>query len=100
MTPITKLIDKEIIEALHKPGCERVMEFYIVGPVQKAAIMSFADSIETVINARWKKLLAELTPSDHELLQKALDALFYHTQQTRPIHSTNLIMEEISERLK
>jgi len=81
----------------------------------------FARAIELEVNARWEKLLAEQepcetetnlrsviaemeavepVPDDHELFQKALDALFYHTQQTRPIHSTNLIMEEISERLK
>jgi hypothetical protein len=40
------LTDEQIIDALHEDGCERIENFYVVGPVQKAAVFSFARAIE------------------------------------------------------
>lgn len=36
----------------------------------------------------------------HELLQQALDALEYHTAQTRPIHNTELAIETLRAELE
>ena len=40
------LTDDQIIDAMHEDGCERIENFYVVGPVQKAAVFSFARAIE------------------------------------------------------
>ena len=34
-----------------------------------------------------------------ELLERAIDALQYHTQQTRPIHNTELMVDALREAL-
>ena len=41
----TPLTDEQIILAMCKDGCERIESFYHVGPVQKAAVWSFAQAI-------------------------------------------------------
>lgn len=40
------LTDEQIVNAMCEDGCERIESFYHVGPVQKAAVWSFARAIE------------------------------------------------------
>jgi hypothetical protein len=46
------LTDEQIINAMHEDGCERIENFYVVGPVQKAAVFSFARAIEAKVKGK------------------------------------------------
>ena len=43
--PLTK---EQIVNAMCEDGCERIESFYHVGPVQKAAVWSFAQAIHNI----------------------------------------------------
>ena len=51
--------DDQIINAMHEDGCERIENFYVVGPVQKAAVFSFAQAIIAARDKQWEELLGE-----------------------------------------
>ena len=42
------LTEEQIINAMCEDGCERIESFYVVGPVQKAAVWSFAQAIHNI----------------------------------------------------
>ena len=48
-TPRKPLTDDHVINAMCEDGCERIQCFYFAGPVQKAAVWSFARAIESAL---------------------------------------------------
>jgi len=55
--PVQKsaLTDEQIVYAMYDAGCERIEDFYGVGPVQRAAVMSFARAIEQALETNKRK---------------------------------------------
>ena len=50
--PWVGFTDEQIINAMCEDGCERIESFYCVGPVQKAAVWSFARAIEAKLREK------------------------------------------------
>lgn len=44
----------ETAVALQTPGCERLLDFYQVGPVQRASVEQFADALAARIAATYR----------------------------------------------
>lgn len=69
-----KLTDDQIIDSLCADGCERMEAYYASGPVAKATVLSFADSVSATRDAQWieyLKIEREKTKQLSELLSSA-----------------------------
>ena len=54
-------------QALEAPGCERLKDFYSVGPVQRAAVESFADALDAAL-AKVQEPVATAWMKDGEMV--------------------------------
>jgi len=71
-------------EALNANGCERLRDFYNVGPAQRAALESFVAALAQQVEQQPVGGPAVT----RALITKLFNALAYHQLQTRPIDST------------
>ena len=52
-------------QALNAPGCERIKDYYAVGPVQRAAVESFAEALyEAAVQHMVNRFLGWKLPQD------------------------------------
>ena len=75
-----------IAAALTDPACKRLAEWVAIGPVQRAAVESFADRIAQPASAGWR-LVPESVAQDAAMLQFLED-------QTMQGHAPNLVFDD------
>ncbi len=78
-------IPRSVQQALEAPGCERIKDFYAVGPVQRAAVESFAEALfrptpSTTVEAH--RTDREIVEQTEELALWLLSWAFNHKPET------------------
>lgn len=80
--------DAEVSAALMAEGCERLRGFYEIGPVQRAAVESFADAVRQGVPEGF-------TPADARVLRKANHALALELHKWREAIINELVTAHI-----
>ena len=96
--PNAVLTDEEIEKCFHLVNTDGIGLFELSRAVEQAILAKQAE--QTKGSAFFKEYAEDTIDAQRKLLEQARDALDYHVQQTRPIHSTTLALDAITEHLK